>query len=163
MNRMEMKDSQHSEKILQIIKNRYNTRIGFYFSALPLRYSAMGNIRLQTLLARSPLSDEDRHNITVIFDALTESKQHHILENWDAYIIEMVMVRKEIDAANRALLEEATEMIDTLKDAKNAHEADMLLAKFKKQKQTRLELENVHKYNQADKLNLIRSIAQIPD
>jgi hypothetical protein len=123
----------------------------------------MGNVRLQTLLARSPLSDEDRHNIMVIFSALTGEKQHHILENWDTYIIEMVMVRKEIDTANRSLLDEAVEMIDTLKDAKNAHEADMLLSKFKKQKQTRIELESVHKYNQADKMNLIRSIAQIPD
>lgn len=123
----------------------------------------MGNVRLQTLLARSPLSAEDRHNIAVIFDALTPHKQSHILENWDTYIVEMVMVRKEIDSANRALMEEAIEMIDTLKDAKNAQEAEMLLRKFKKQKETRLELENVNKYHQASKLNLIRSIAQIPD
>jgi len=123
----------------------------------------MSNARLRTLLERSPLSAEDRHNIAVIFDALTGDRQHHILENWDVYIVEMVMVRKEIDSANRALLEEAIEMIDTLKDAKNAHEAEMLLEKFKKQKQTRLELESVNKYHQASKLNLIRSIAQIPD
>jgi hypothetical protein len=109
------------------------------------------------------LSAEDRHNIAVIFDALTPHKQSHILENWDTYIVEMVMVRKEIDSANRALMEEAIEMIDTLKDAKNAQEAEMLLRKFKKQKETRLELENVNKYHQASKLNLIRSIAQIPD
>jgi hypothetical protein len=123
----------------------------------------MGNVRLRTLLERSPLSEEDRHNIAVIFEALTWEKQHQILENWDVYIVEMVMVRKEVDSANRALLEEAVEMIDTLKDAKNAHEAEMLLDKFKKQKQTRLELESVNKYHQANKLNLIRSIAQIPD
>jgi hypothetical protein len=53
----------------------------------------------------------------------------------------MVMVRKEIDAANRSLLEEAIEMIDTLKDAKNAHDAAHLIEKFKKQKLSRLELE----------------------
>jgi hypothetical protein len=123
----------------------------------------MGNVRLRTLLERSPLSAEDRHNIAVIFEALTGEKQHQILENWDVYIVEMVMVRKEVDSANRALLEEAIEMIDTLKDAKNAHEAEMLLDKFKKQKQTRLELDSVNKYHQANKLNLIRSIAQIPD
>jgi hypothetical protein len=46
----------------------------------------------------------------------------------------MIMVRKEIDRANKALLEEAIEMIDTLKDAKTAQEAEMRLEKFKKQK-----------------------------
>ncbi len=123
----------------------------------------MGNVRLQTLLGRSPLSEEDRHNIMVIFDAIHPHKQQHIIENWDIYIVEMVMARKEVDSANRALLEEAIEIIDTLKDATNAQEAEMRLEKFKKQKQTRLDLESVHKYHQANTLNLIRSIAQIPD
>lgn len=123
----------------------------------------MVNTRLQTLLDRCPLSQEDCHNIAVIFTALTPTRQQHILDNWDTYIAEMIMVRKEIDAANKALLDEALEMIDTLKDAENAHEADMRLQKFIKQKQTRLELEWVQKYQQSQKLNLIRSIAQIPN
>jgi hypothetical protein len=131
------------------------------FSFLYLSYP-MGNTRLRTLLERSPLSAEDRHNIMVIFAALNPEKQHHILEHWEGYIVEMVMVRKEIDSANRSLLEEAIEMIDTLKDAQSAHEAEMRLARFIKQKQTRLELDTVHQYHQASKLQLIRSIAQIP-
>ena len=101
----------------------------------------MVNTRLQTLLDRCPLSREDCHNIAVIFSALTPERQQYILDNWETYIAEMIMVRKEIDAANKSLLDEAVEMIDTLKDAQNAHEADMLLQKFIKQKQTRLELE----------------------
>ena len=101
----------------------------------------MTNARLQALLDRCPLSKEDCHNIAAIFTALTPARQQHILDNWDTYIIEMVMVRKEVDATNKSLLSEAIEMIDTLKDAETAHEAEMRLAKFKKQKQTRLELE----------------------
>ena len=123
----------------------------------------MANARLLTLLERCPLSQEDCHNIAVIFDALTPERQYHILENWDKYLIEMIMVRKEIDAANKMLLDEALEMIDTLKDAQTVHEAEARLAKFKKQKQTRIELESVQKYHQAQKFNLIRSIAQIGD
>lgn len=123
----------------------------------------MVNTRLQTLLDRCPLSREDCHNIAVIFSALTPERQQYILDNWETYIAEMIMVRKEIDAANKSLLDEAVEMLDTLQDAQNAHEADMLLQKFIKQKQTRLELEWVQKYQQSQKLDLIRSIAQIPN
>lgn len=101
----------------------------------------MHNTRLQTLLDRCPLSQEDCHNIGVIFCALTPERQQYILDHWDTYIAEMIMVRKEIDTANKVLLDEALEMIDTLKDAKNAHEADMRLQKFIKQKQTRLDLD----------------------
>lgn len=101
----------------------------------------MPNVRLATLLDRCPLGDEDCHNIMVIFDALTPERQLYILDHWEEYIAEMIMVRKEIDAANKSLLDEALEMIDTLKDAQNAQEAEMRLEKFKKQKQTRLDLE----------------------
>lgn len=94
---------------------------------------------------------------------MTPERQQHILDNWEIYIAEMIMVRKEIDRANKALLDEALEMIDTLKDAETAHEAEMRLQKFIKQKQTRLELEGVQKYEESKKLNLIRSIAQIPN
>jgi hypothetical protein len=123
----------------------------------------MVNTRLQTLLDRCPLSQEDCHNIAVIFSALTPTRQQYILDHWDKYLLEMVMMRKEADAANKALIEETFELMDTLEDAKNAHEADMLLQKFIKQKQTRLELESVQKYEESKKLNLIRSIAQIPN
>ena len=121
------------------------------------------NTRLQTLLDRCPLGEEDCHNIAVIFHALSPEKQQYILDNWDTYIVDMVMVRKEIDAANRSLLEEAVDMIDTLKDAKNARDAEHLIEKFKQQKATRIELEGVQAYDQSKKLNLIRSIGQIPD
>ncbi len=125
--------------------------------------SVMVNTRLQTLLDRCPLSQEDCHNIAVIFNALTPERQQYVLDNWDKYLIEMVMTRKEVDAANKALIDETFELMDTLADAKNAHEADMRLQKFIKQKQTRLELESVQKYEESRKLNLIRSIAQIPN
>lgn len=121
------------------------------------------NTRLQTLLDRCPLGEEDCHNIAVIFHALSNEKQQYILDNWDTYIVEMVMVRKEVDAANRSLLEEAVDMMDTLKDAKNARDAEHIIERFKKQKATRIELDGVQNYQQAQKLNLIRSIGQIPD
>lgn len=123
----------------------------------------MGNTRLTALLERSPLSQEDRHNIAIIFNALTPEKQYHILDNWDTYIIEMVMVRKEIDQANRALLEEAVSILDTLKDAKNAGEAERKIAEFRRQKQVRAELDAVQKYHNANKFKLIKSIADIPE
>ena len=121
----------------------------------------MVNTRLKELLNRCPLGDEDCHNIGVIFSALTPERQQYVLDHWDSYIVEMIMLRKEVDKANKALLEEAIEVLDTLKDAKNAHEAEMKIAKFLQQKQIRAELESVQKYEDQKKLNIIRSLGQI--
>jgi hypothetical protein len=121
----------------------------------------MVNTRLKALLDRCPLGEEDCHNIGVIFSALTPERQQYILDNWDTYIVEMVMLRKEIDKANRLLLEETLEVLDTIKDAKTAQEAEMKIAKYLKQKQTRLELESVQKYEQNRKFQLISSMAQV--
>lgn len=122
----------------------------------------MGNARLRMLLERSPLSEEDRHNIMVIFDALGSERQYEILEHWDKYIVDIVMMKKEVESANRALLDEALELIDTLHDAKNLHDAETRYEKFLKQKQTRLALDEIHNHEKTKKLNLIRSIAQLP-
>lgn len=116
-------------------------RYQFFVWLLIIHVLPMVNTRLQTLLNRCPLSKEDCHNIATIFAVLTPNRQQYILDNWEQYVVELVMARKEIDTANKALLEEALEMMDTLKDAKNLHEAEMQLEKFKKQRQTRLELE----------------------
>ncbi len=141
------------------LKNQYNEKSWFFWLFF---MKVMGNTRLTALLERSPLSPEDRHNIAIIFNALNPEKQYHILDNWDTYIIEMVMVRKEIDQANRALLEEAVNILDTLKDAKNAGEAERKIAEFRRQKQVRAELDAVQKYHNANKFKLIKSIADIP-
>jgi hypothetical protein len=122
----------------------------------------MTNARLQILLDRCPLSREDCHNIAAIFSALTPERQQHILDNWETYIIEMVMIRKEADTANKLIVDEALEMIDTMKDAKNAHEAEMRLEKYKKQKQTRSELDGIQKYYQAHKMHLIQQMSAVP-
>jgi predicted nucleotidyltransferase component of viral defense system len=121
------------------------------------------NTRLQTLLDRCPLGEEDCHNITVIFHALSPEKQQFILDNWDVYIVEMVMARKEIDANNRAILDRVLELADTLKDAKNHHEAEKEIERFQRHKQVRLELDSIQGYQQSKKLNLLRSLGQIPD
>ena len=144
---------------MKYLKNQYNEKSWFFWLFF---MKVMGNTRLTALLERSPLSPEDRHNIAIIFNALNPEKQYHILDNWDTYIIEMVMVRKEIDQANRALLEEAVNILDTLKDAKNAGEAERKIAEFRRQKQVRAELDAVQKYHNANKFKLIKSIADIP-
>lgn len=116
------------------------------------------NTRLQTLLERCPLGEEDCHNITVIFHALTPERQQYILDNWDVYIVEMVMARKEVDAENRAILDRVLELADTLKDVKNIRDAEKEIERFQRHKKIRMELENIQKYKQAKTLNQMKSI-----
>ena len=43
----------------------------------------MQNTRLQWLLERSPITDEDRQNISRIFAVLSSERQAHIILDWD--------------------------------------------------------------------------------
>lgn len=54
----------------------------------------MQNTRLQLLLERAPITDEDRHNISRIFSVLSLEKQENIISNWDAYIVKFVSVKQ---------------------------------------------------------------------
>jgi hypothetical protein len=55
------------------------------------------NFRLVTLLERASLPQEVKHNISVIFHALSFDRQRHILDNWDIYLIRFINVREEVE------------------------------------------------------------------
>ena len=59
-------------------------------------FKLMQNTRLQLLLARAPITDEDRNNISRIFDVLSHEKQVSLLSDWDAYITRFVAIRDRL-------------------------------------------------------------------
>lgn len=55
------------------------------------------NTRLQLLLARAPITDEDRHNISRIFGVLSTERQIALLSDWDGYIARFISIRQDLE------------------------------------------------------------------
>ncbi len=68
----------------------------------------MQNTRLQLLLERAPITEEDRHNISRIFAILSPERQSQLISDWDGYIVRFVAIR------NQLLEEEARKFLSGL-------------------------------------------------
>ena len=122
----------------------------------------MKNFRLQILLENTPLSEEDKYNICIIFDALSFSRQQQILDHWDNHMNKLLRMRKELDDVY------LMEAIDTLKQANSLldeailREQEKETYKASKKQQVRDELESSVAYGQMQRLKHIKEISKIP-
>jgi hypothetical protein len=121
------------------------------------------NFKLQILLERTPLRDEDKHNISVIFSALSFERQAHILDHWEDYISQIVVVRKQIEDRQAHEFIEWLGAINTLLDEALIREEEKENYKKMKRKEVRAELESTVAFWQLQKLQRIKEISKIPN
>lgn len=122
----------------------------------------MKNFRLQILLERAPLTEEDKHNISIIFDALSFSRQQHILDHWDECMHKLICMRKELDDAYLKEAIDTLKQANTLLDEAIVREQEKEAYKEHKKQEIRHELENTVAYGQLQKLKKIKEISKIP-
>ncbi len=118
----------------------------------------MQNTRLQLLLERAPLTDEDRHNISRIFVILSSERQTALISDWDAYIVRFISIREQLaeDEARRFL--SWLQAIDILLDEAIAREWEKQREKDQNKKQVRKELEATVAYDQMQRLRRVKEI-----
>lgn len=111
----------------------------------------MQNTRLQLLLERAPITDEDRHNIARIFAVLSDERQRAIISDWDGYITRFVAIRQKLleDEARRVL--SSLHAIDILLDEAILRETEKQVERDNAKKQIRAELQWALVYDQIQK------------
>ncbi len=123
----------------------------------------MVNFKLQILLERTPLRDEDKHNISVIFSALSIERQSAVLDNWEHYIGKIIKARKEIEERQAREFLEWLNTINTLLDEAMIREQEKETYKQHKKEEIRAELASTVAYGQMQKLKRIKEVSQIPN
>ncbi len=122
----------------------------------------MQNTRLQLLLERAPITDEDRHNISRIFVVLSSSRQTELLTNWDAYIIRFVSIRDQLVEQEARRFLSGLQAIDILLDEAIARESEKQSLKVEQRQQVRAELDAAMVYDQAQKMRHIQRTQHTP-
>lgn len=101
----------------------------------------MQNTRLQLLLERAPITDEDRHNISRIFAILSSERQAALISDWDRYIIRFISIRDQLVETDARRFLSGLQAIDILLDEVIAREAEKQAERDHNKKQVRAELE----------------------
>ena len=111
----------------------------------------MQNTRLQLLLERAPITDEDRHNISRIFAVLSHSRQIELLSDWDGYIARFVAIRDQLIESEARRFLSGLQSIDILLDEAIAREAEKQSIKTEHRNQVRAELDAAMIYDEVQK------------
>ncbi len=120
----------------------------------------MSNTQLATLLARTPLSDEDKHNITVIFDALNNERQQKILDTWDVCSGRLISERRKLDYKRECEIIDLLKGLNTYLDEAKIRSQQAEEQKQEKKQQVRQELESTIAYEQMQRLRKIKQIRE---
>lgn len=118
------------------------------------------NTRLQLLLERAPITDEDRHNIARIFSILSASRQSELLADWDGYITRFVAIRNQLQEAEARRFLSGLQAIDILIEEATLRENEKETQKNEQKKQVRAELESTVAYDQMRRLQHTRDLLQ---
>lgn len=122
----------------------------------------MKNTRLQILLERAPITDEDRHNISRIFSVLSHHRQQELLHNWDEYIVRFVSIKECMEEEECRRFLEGLNALDTLLDEAIIREQEKQQKKEIAKQSIRDELESTVAYEQMKKLKKIKELQQSP-
>lgn len=118
----------------------------------------MQNTRFQLLLERSPITDEDRYNISRIFSILSPERQVQIISWWDAYIARFIAIRDHLQEAEARRFLSWLRAIDVLLDEAVAKEHEKQDKKNENKRQIRSELEATVAYTQMQRLRQIKNL-----
>jgi hypothetical protein len=118
------------------------------------------NTRLQLLLERAPITDEDRHNIARIFQVLSTSRQSELLADWDGYITRFVAIRNQLQEEEARRFLSGLQAIDILIEEATLRENEKETQKNEQKKQVRAELESTVAYDQMRRLQQTRNLLQ---
>jgi hypothetical protein len=118
----------------------------------------MQNTRLQLLLERAPITDEDRHNISRIFSILSSERQSALLADWDGYITRFVAIRNQIAEEEARKFLSWLQAIDTLLDEAIIRETETQDIKNQHKEKIRKELESTIAFDQMQRLRRTKDL-----
>lgn len=122
----------------------------------------MQNTRLQLLLERAPISDEDRSNISRIFAVLSEARKIAFMNEWDEYIVRFVSIKQCLQEEECRRFLEGLRAVDMLLDESILRQEEQNLQKEQKKQAIREQLESTVAYGQMQKLRKIKELQKTP-
>ncbi len=78
----------------------------------------MENFKFTSLLSATPLSEEDKYNLTVIFGALWPARQIDIIDHWEWYLDKILQIHwKAREERNKQIQETFTKINQMIDEA----------------------------------------------
>ncbi len=120
----------------------------------------MENYKFTSLLAATPLSDEDKYNLALIFSRLQPDRQIDIIDHWDQYLDRILMIHTKAEDERKRQIQETFVRINAMID--DAYQKEQARKQQESIEQAKKDADMVAaiEYDQKRKLEAIRKKEQ---
>lgn len=116
----------------------------------------MDNFKFSSLLAATPLSIEDKSNLSTIFDAMKPERQLDIIENWWGYLDKILQIHGIAENERKKQIQETFTRINQIIDNGYLREQEKIKIEKIKKIQSDNDAIAVMDYDQKRKIATIR-------
>ncbi|GAB0174727.1 MAG: hypothetical protein HHAS10_06060 [Candidatus Altimarinota bacterium] len=120
----------------------------------------MDNFKFLSLLESTPISTEDKHNLSTIFHALSDSRKQDIMDHWDLYLGKILEIHQKGEEEKQLLIASTFQNINKLIDEAYIRDQEMRKIKALEAKQRENEMLAMMQYNQEKRLRMIKNLSE---
>ncbi len=120
----------------------------------------MQNFKFTSLLTVTPLSDEDKYNLTVIFSAMKPERQLDIIENWPNYLDRILQIHGKAEDERKRQIQETFTRINQMIDDAYLKEQENKLIRAEEKSRKDADMIAAMEYDQKRKIASIRQKEQ---
>lgn len=120
----------------------------------------MENYKFTSLLAATPLSDEDKYNLALIFSRLRPDRQIDIMDHWDQYLDRILLIHTKAEDERKRQIQETFARINAMID--DAYQKEQVRKQQESIEQAKkdADMNAAIEYDQKRKLEAIRKKEQ---
>lgn len=120
----------------------------------------MDNYKFTSLLEATPISPEDKYNLSTIFRALGDMRKQDIIDHWDIYLARILEIHNKGESEKKLLIATTFEHINKLIDEAYVREQERKLSKKAEAKQREEDMIASMQYNQEKRLQMIKNLSE---
>lgn len=119
----------------------------------------MDNYKFLTLLESTPISPEDKYNLSTIFNVLSDMRKQDIIDHWDVYLGKILEIHTKGEEEKKLLITSTFQHINTLIDEAYIREQERKKLNTLEAKEREKEMLAMMKYNQEKRLKMIKNLS----
>lgn len=120
----------------------------------------MDNYKFSSLLDSTPISDEDKYNLSTIFRALSDVRKQDIMDHWDVYLSRILEIHNKGESEKKVLIASTFAHINKLIDEAYFREQEEKEAKKHAEKKREEDLLASMQYNQERRMEMIKNLSE---
>ena len=120
----------------------------------------MDNYKFLSLLESTPITPEDKYNLSTIFNVLSDTRKQDIIDHWDVYLWKILEIHTKGEEEKKLLITSTFQHINTLIDEAYIREQERKKLNQLEAKEREKAMLSMMKFDQEKRLKMIKNLSE---